>query len=417
MKLRTVISALAAALALAPPASAEETRGALERRSDDVRRVVFVGNNWAGTADVLDPETFERLGRIDVVPDKDERMLEITTNAYRFAYFLAIRALIGEGHDQFVDDMYSSNDGRTLVVSRPSFADVVAIDLATQQIVWRFPVAGVRADHMALSPDGRRVVVSASTGNVVHVLRVKDGTEVGRFPSGGSPHESVFIDGGRRILHASIGMVYSPLDQPEVDSTKQERVFEIADARTLKVVRRYDLRTALDDRGLERMSTAVRPMTLSPDERTVYFQLSFFHGFVGMDLRTGKIVKVVRLPNLVPDMPREQYVLDSAHHGIAMNPAGTKICVAGTMDDYATVVSTSDWKHGKLLRKTDGKPYWVTQSYDGRYCYISWSGTDEVAKISYRTGRIVRTAPVGDHPQRVRNGFVRTELVAGLPAA
>ena len=417
MKLRTVISALAAALALAPPASAEETRGALERRSDDVRRVVFVGNNWAGTADVLDPETFERLGRIDVVPDKDERMLEITTNAYRFAYFLAIRALIGEGHDQFVDDMYSSNDGRTLVVSRPSFADVVAIDLATQQIVWRFPVAGVRADHMALSPDGRRVVVSASTGNVVHVLRVKDGTEVGRFPSGGSPHESVFIDGGRRILHASIGMVYSPLDQPEVDSTKQERVFEIADARTLKVVRRYDLRKALDDRGLERMSTAVRPMTLSPDERTVYFQLSFFHGFVGMDLRTGKIVKVVRLPNLVPDMPREQYVLDSAHHGIAMNPAGTKICVAGTMDDYATVVSTSDWKHGKLLRKTDGKPYWVTQSYDGRYCYISWSGTDEVAKISYRTGRIVRTAPVGDHPQRVRNGFVRTELVAGLPAA
>src|SRR3954454_12089082 len=420
MRLRVAITALstvAATVALAPPASAEETRGSLERRADDVRRVVFVGNNWAGTADVLDPETFERLGRIDVVPDKEERMQEITTNAYRFAYFLAIRALIGEGHDQFVDDMYSSNDGRLLVVSRPSFADVVAIDLATQQIVWRFPVAGVRSDHMALSPDGLRVVVSASTGDVVHVLRVKDGTEVGRFPSGGSPHESVFIDGGRKILHASIGMVYSPLDQPEADSTKQERVFEVADARTLDVVRRYDLRKALDDRGLNRMSTAVRPMTLSPDEKTVYFQLSFFHGFVGMDLRTGRIVQVVRLPDLVPDMPRQAYVLDSAHHGIAMNPAGTKICVAGTMDDYATVVSTSDWQHGKLLKKADGKPYWVTQSYDGRYCYISWSGTDEIAKISYRTGRIVQTAPVGDHPQRVRNGFVRTDLVAELPAA
>jgi DNA-binding beta-propeller fold protein YncE len=416
VKLVILTTVAAAALALAPAASAEETRGSLERRSDDVRRVVFVGNNWAGTADILDPETFEHLGRIDVVPDKEERMQEITTNAYRFAYFFAIRALIGEGHDQFVDDMYSSRDGRMLVVSRPSFADVVAIDLATQEIVWRFPVAGVRADHMALSPDGRRVVVSASTGNVVHVLRMKDGTEVGRFPSGGSPHESVFIDGGRKILHASIGMVYSPLDQPEADATKQERVFEIADARTLKVIRRYDLRKALDDRGLDKMSTAVRPMTISPDERTVYFQLSFFHGFVGMDLRSGKIVKVVRLPNLVPDMPREQYLLDSAHHGIAMNPAGTKICVAGTMDDYATVVSTDDWKRGELLKKPDGKPYWVTQSYDGRYCYISWSGTDEIAKISYRTGKIVRTAAVGDHPQRVRNGFVRTDLVAGLPA-
>ena len=416
MRFRVLITAVAAALALVPPASAEETRGSLERRSDDVRRVVFVGNNWAGTADVLDPRTFERLGRINVVPDYDERMQEITTNAYRLAYFLAIRQLIGEGHDQLVDDMYSSNDGRLLVVSRPSFADVVAIDLGTQEIVWRFPVSGVRSDHMALSPNGRRVVVSASTGNVVHVLRVKDGSEVGRFPSGGSPHESVFIDGGRKILHASIGMVYSPLDQPEADATKQERVFELVDARTLKVLRRYDLRKALDERGLDRMSTSVRPMTLSPDEKTVYFQVSFFHGFLGMDLRSGKIVKVVRLPNLVPDMPREQYLLDSAHHGIAMNPAGTKICVAGTMDDYATVVSTSDWKRGKLLKKPSGKPYWVTQSHDGRYCYISWSGTDEVAKISYRTGRIVQTAPVGDHPQRVRNGFVRTDLVAGLPS-
>ena len=90
---------------------------------------------------------------------------------YRLAYFLAIRALIGEGHDQYVDDMYSSRDGKLLVVSRPSFADVVAISLETGEIVWRFVVDGVRADHMAISPDGRHVVVSASTANVVHVLR------------------------------------------------------------------------------------------------------------------------------------------------------------------------------------------------------------------------------------------------------
>ena len=396
------------------PASAEDTAGALERRGDDVRRAVFVGNNWDGTADILDPDTFERLGRIDVVPDKDERIQEIATNPYRFAYFLAIRALIGEGHDQYVDDMYSSNDGRMLIVSRPSFADVVAIDLRTKEIVWRFQVDGVRSDHMAISPDGRRVVVSASTGNVVHVLRGADGVEVGRFPSGGSPHENIFIDGGRRILHASIGMVYSPLDDPALDPTKQERVLQIVDARTMEVVRTYDLRQALDDRGMTRTSTAVRPMTLSPDDRTFYFQLSFFHGFVEMDRASGEITRVKHLPNLVPDLPREQYVLDSAHHGIAMNPAGTKLCVAGTMSDYATVVDAETLHRGPLLKKPDGKPYWVTQSWDGRYCYISWSGTDEVAKISYRTGRVVQTVPVGDHPQRVRNGWVRTDLVSTL---
>jgi len=309
--------------------------------------------------------------------------------------------------------MYSTRNGRRLVVSRPSFADVVAISLRTGRIVWRFPVAGYRSDHMAMSPNGRRVVVSASTANVVHVLRVRDGKELGQFPSGGSPHESVFIDGGHRILHASIGMVYSPLDQPEADATKQERRLEIVDARTFEVLRKYDLRKALDDRGMERTSTAVRPLTLSPDDQTFYFQVSFFHGFLEMDRASGEITRVEHLPNLVKDMPREQYVLDSAHHGIAMNPAGTKICVAGTMSDYATVVDARTFERGKLLMG-GLKPYWVTPSWDGRSCYISWSGSDKISKISYRTGRIVQSVKVGDHPQRVRNGYVARSLVADL---
>lgn len=387
------------------------------QRSESVRRVVFVGNNWEGTADVLAPRTLRRLGTIDVVPDYQTRMQEIVLNPYRLAYFLAIRGMIGEGHDQLVDDMYSSNDGRLVVVSRPSFADVVAISLRTKRIVWRFPVAGVRSDHMAVSPDGRHVVVSASTGNLVHVLRISDGKEVGSFPSGGSPHESVYIDGGKRILHASIGTVYSPLDNPDLpDPLEQGRVLQIVNAKTFEVERRYDVRAALDARGLDDVSIAVRPMTLSPDEQRIYFQLSYFHGYVQMSRRTGTITRVRRLPNLVPRLPRERYLLDSAHHGIAASPDGRKICVAGTMSDYATVVDARSPRRGPLLRG-GLKPYWVTPSWDGRHCLVSWSGSDTISTISYRTGRIVRSRSVGDHPQRIRNGFVRTALVSGLGVA
>ncbi|QZY29325.1 YncE family protein [Nocardioides coralli] len=400
-----------------PPAGASDG----QQPSGDVRNAVFVGNNWDGTATVLAPGSFRQLGRINIIPDREQRMQEIALNPERLAYFLAIREAIGEGNNQYVDDMYSSADGKLLIVSRPSYADVVAIRLDTGEIAWRFPVAGHRSDHMAISPNGKRVVVSASTANLVHVLRVRDGKEIGSFPSGGSPHESVFVDGGRKVLHASIGTVYTPLDQGEADPTKGERVFQLVDARRpdsegqFEVLRRYDLRKKFDRLGRENMSTAVRPMTLSPDERRVHFQVSFYHGFVSMGLRSGRVQRFTRLPNLVKDTPREQYLLDSAHHGIALNPAGTDICVAGTMSDYATVVDARTRRRGPLLRKEDGKPYWVTPSRDGRFCYISWSGTDEVSRISYRTGRIDRTVPVGDHPQRVRNGFVARSLVAGLP--
>jgi DNA-binding beta-propeller fold protein YncE len=411
-----VLAALVAALVATVPGAAPAD--VVEGKTPDgpPKRVVFVGNNWEGTVDLLVPGTFERLGRINMVPDQDARMAEITADPARLVYYLAIRHAIGEGHDQLVDDMYTSNDGRLLIASRPSYADVVAVSLSTGDIVWRFPVAGQRADHMAISPDGRELVVSASTANLVHVLRVSDGKELGTFPSGGSPHESVFVDGGKRIVHASIGYVYTPTDQSPADPAKGDRVLEIVSAHApFEVLRRYDLRTALDDRGLDDFSTAVRPMTLSPDEKKIYFQVSFFHGFLEMSRRTGEILRIKRLPNLVPDTPREQYVLDSAHHGIAMNPAGTKICVAGTMDDYATVVDARSFDRGPLLKKRGGKPYWVTQSWNGRHCYISWSGTDQVAKISYRSGRVVDQVRVGDHPQRIRNGFVARDLLDGLP--
>ena len=131
------------------------------------RDVLYVGNNWDGTADVVDPNSFQRLARINIVPDKEQRIAEIQAQPDRQAYFLAIRNQVGEGHDQFVDDMFSSHDGRFLYVSRPSFADVVAFDLRTAKIVWRFPVEGYRADHMAISPGGSRLLVSASTARKV----------------------------------------------------------------------------------------------------------------------------------------------------------------------------------------------------------------------------------------------------------
>ena len=243
-----------AALALAPGAAAK------------TRPVLLVGNNWDGTADVLDVPTFKRVRRINVVPDLEARQFENLTPA-RAPFALFVRTQVGEGHDQMVDDLYASPDGRTLYVSRPSFNDVVAIDLATGKIVWRQTLTGVRADHMAISPDGRRLVVSTASSagpSVVNVLDTTTGRLVGTFPSGDTPHENVYSRDGRRIFHASIGRVYTATDDPALDSSKGTRIFEIVDARTLAVLKTYNMAEKLAQAGYPNMSAAVRPMALLP---------------------------------------------------------------------------------------------------------------------------------------------------------
>ena len=401
---------LAAALLLAPAADAKKRK---KRPPSPTRAVLTVGNNWDGTADLIDPVTFTRLARLNIVPDKDERMAEIALNPVDLGYFIAIRQLIGEGHDQFVDDAFTSNDGRYLYVSRPSFKDVVAISFETRKIVWRTEVEGQRADHMAISPDGHRLVVSASTANKAHVIDTADGKILGSFESGDSPHENNFSRDGTRIFHASIGMVYTPLDHPALDSSKGDRWFEIVDANTLKVLKRIDMGQKLQEAGFPDMSAAVRPMALSPDERFLYFQVSFFHGFVEYDLKLDKVLGVLPLPlsEKAQGMSREDYLLDSAHHGLAMNPAGTKLCVAGTMSDYAAIVSRQTFRYTIAAQGT--KPYWATNSGDGKYCFVSFSGDDNVGVISYKTGRLVTKFSVGDHPQRMRMGVIRKEFVNG----
>lgn len=399
-------AALAAAALTA--ASTAVPASAVPRSAPALREVMFVGNNWEGTADIIKASgDFAKIGRINVIPDKDERLREIYLNPLKLIFFLGIRETVGEGHDQYVDDMYSTPDGTAMVASRPSFADVVSIDLATGKVRWRFPVSGFRSDHMAVSPDGTRVAVSASTSNTVHVLDINTGKQLGSFKTGDKPHENVFTDGGRYIWNMSIGEVNNDADDPSQDWRKGDRKITVADASTFKTAKVIDMRQRLDAFGRKDLSDSVRPVAFTPDESRLYFQVSFFNGFVEYDVAADKILRVKTLPKN-PDTSddRKTFVNDSRHHGMSMNPAGTKLCIAGTMDDYATVVDRASLQEGPLVPAA--KPYWATVSGDGGACVISESDADQVTAIDFATGRKIVSVPVGDHPQRVR--------VARIPA-
>ncbi|MCW2821619.1 MAG: serine/threonine protein kinase [Marmoricola sp.] len=425
-----------------------------------LRDVMWVGNNWAGTASIVDARKLQVLRRgVDLVPDKAQELADIQADPARLAFYLAIQQGPGEGHDQYVDDMFTTRDGRYLAVSRPSFADVVWIDVAkavagrTDSIVREQQMDGYRTDHMGLSPDGRRLLVSDSTqrqviefsmvSETVGGTRIAMGDRLRSFESGETPHESNFTEDGSRIFHASIGKVYTPGDEtgagpvkigPLHDALKGDRWFQIVDNANFGIKQRWDMGKELAEAGYPGMSSAVRPMALAPDERFVYFQVSYFHGLVEFDTqardldgvvtytaggipepRTGAVRRVVNLPNRVPSMPREQYVNDSAHHGLSMDQKGSTLCAAGTMDDYAalvdrrtmtpTIFDTASTGHSY------GKPYWTTEGL-GDTCWVSLSEADAVAVLSFDQRKELAYLPVGDHPQRIRHGFVSERVLA-----
>ena len=464
LSLLALPAALLAAVGALPAADAAPRSDARsDARAGALRDVMWVGNNWAGTASIVDARRLEVLKRgIDLIPDKDEELAAIHSDPERLAFYLAIQQGPGEGHDQYVDDMFSTRDGRYLAVSRPSFADVVWVDVAralagrSDSIVREQPMDGHRTDHMGLSPDGRRLLVSDSTerqviefamvGQRVGGRALKMGDRLRTFESGETPHESNYTSEGKRIFHASIGKVYTPGDEtgagpvkigPAHDALKGDRWFQIVRNASFTVARRWDMGKELEEAGHPGMSSAVRPMALAPDERFVYFQVSYFHGLVEFDTqakdidgavsytsgrkpepRSGAVRRVVDLPNRVPQMPKEQYVNDSAHHGLAMDEAGKTLCAAGTMDDYAALVDRRTMRPKIFDKATTGhsygKPYWTTEGL-GNTCWVSLSESDSVAVLSFDSKKELAYLPVGDHPQRIRHGWVREKVLAAAP--
>jgi DNA-binding beta-propeller fold protein YncE len=375
--------------------------GAQPAEAAGLRDVMAVGNGQGGTVSFIDTATYRNLGSINVVPDLQER-LDSMSIVERIGYE-AVNA--AQGYRKLVDDMAVSPDGRTLYISRGALSDAVAFDIATKKMLWRRKTEGFKADHAALSADGGQFIVSATTASKAEVIDTATGKLQTSFATGTYPHANDYSPDGTVLYNSSIGITSLP---KLLNGLKGSRAVTAVDAETFRPLRTYTF------------EYGIRPAVFTSDNKTMYAQLSYLNGFVEYDLAAGKITRTVNMPfsDKAAKMKPDDYPQNSAHHGMAMNADESKLCVAGTIDDYVSIVSrpglTTD---GTVTYATDALPYWTQTSPNGHDCFVSLAEDDQISVIDYRTAKEVARIDVGRFPQRERAAKLTPEAVASLNPA
>jgi DNA-binding beta-propeller fold protein YncE len=394
---------LATGIAVAQPAAAAPSAGV---DTSGTRSVLLVGNAVAGTVSFIDGSTYANLGSFSVIPDLQQLQASWTPVQWiNYGIAVADEATVDPsvGGVRYIDDFAVSPDGTTLYVSRGNLDDVAAFNLETHQELWvSAPVDGIHADHMALSPDGSQVVVSATTANVADVYDAATGKIEGTFPTGSYPHQNQYTSDGKYIYNESIGITALPY---ALNALKGALQLEKVDASTLQVVKVWTFPYGL------------RPFVIAPDGTTMYADLSYLNGFIKYDLNTSQTLATVNQPfsATAATESKDSYPQNSAHHGIALSGDGTKLCDVGTIDDYAKIVSTSTLATTATVTYPTGSiPYWATDSADGNYCFVALSAANQVSVVSYATGQEVARIPVGNFPQRERVATVPDSVITAL---
>ncbi|MGH2958330.1 MAG: YncE family protein, partial [Solirubrobacterales bacterium] len=335
------------------------------------RDVVVVGNAFGGTVSFLDGNTYQNIGSMNIAPDRLTRKILVQLNPINFIGWNVVKSQ--KGGENLVDDVALSNDGTKLYVSRGILEDVAAFDIKTKKMLWRTDIGSFNSDHMTITPDGTRVFVSATTDGKTKALDTATGKIVGAIDAGDYPHGVDISPDGNRVYIGSIGTTALPY---ALNGLKGNKQLTIADANTYQVIKSF------------KYDYGVRPTIIAPGEQTAFIQRSYNRGFVEVSLTNGAILRTKsNLPStstgdaLYPD----NLPANSMHHGLSLSGNGSRICNAGTIDNYISIVDRASFG---TISTVGGfsKPYWSQTSLDGNSCLVSNSTGNYVSVISYATG-------------------------------
>lgn len=261
-----------------------------------------------------------------------------------------------------------SPDRRTLYITVETSDELLKVDVATHRIVARAKVGPV-PNEPTISADGRYVFVPQRRGDHCDVVETTTMRVVASLPVGLEEHNAYTSADGSRVYVTAMG-----------DSLIAE-----IDPGKLEILRK------IPAGGIP------RPVALARDLSRAYVALSNLHGFVVLDLRSGRMLRRVEIP-LPPDTPRP--LLDTYTHGLLLTPDETELWTASYAIDKVYAFTVPDLQPLAALTVGQG-PHWFTLHPDGEPLYVSVERAGMVAAI-HRGLRVVQaTGKVGRAPTRI----------------
>jgi DNA-binding beta-propeller fold protein YncE len=228
------------------------------------------------------------------------------------------------------------------------------VDLVSEKTLWDKALPG-GCDRMSITPDGKFLYVPSLEGPHWNVVAGDTGELVTQIETKSGAHNTVVSLDGTRMYLAGLK---SPL-LPVVDTSSHK---------VLRTVGPF--------------GAAIRPFTVNADQSLVFVNVNGLLGFEIGDLKTGKLLHRVEVPDVKMGPPKRH---GCPSHGVGLTPDEKEIWVCDAFNSSLHLFDATVMPPRKVasIRLRD-QPGWITFSRDGRFAYPS---TGEV--IDTKTRKIV----------------------------
>jgi DNA-binding beta-propeller fold protein YncE len=227
---------------------------------------------------------------------------------------------------------------------------LAAIDLETDKLLWMQGYDGWCCDRPDISPDSQVLYVPSLDHPAWYVVSALNGQLITTIPAVARGHNTVFSPTGDRVY-------LSP----------EDATIYVADAHRAQIVGK-----------IGPFSARVRPFVLNGAETRVYASVTELLGLGVADLKTGKVLAEIRVPDQFPCLkpPIEH---NTCSHGIAFTPDEREIWIADANHNVHVFNARTMPPRYEASIPTRAGVGWLTCSIDGKRMYPSSGDVIDIA--------------------------------------